>query len=73
MFHQPAFMMDNVVDTTGCGDGYHGGFLYGILNKMSLKKSAQFASAVAAINTQTLGGRSGLPSLQAVVKSLLRH
>lgn len=73
MFHQPAFMMDNVVDTTGCGDSYHGGFLYGILNKMSLKKSAQFASAVAAINTQTLGGRSGLPSLQAVAKFLLRH
>lgn len=70
-FHQPAFMMDNVVDTTGCGDSYHGAFLYGIINKMSLTESAQFASAVAAINTQTLGGRRGLPSLEAVEKFLL--
>lgn len=65
LFHQPAFMVE-VTDTTGCGDSYHGGFLFGILNEMSLKEAAEFASAVAAINARTLGGRAGLPSLEQV-------
>jgi sulfofructose kinase len=73
MFHQPAFMLDNVVDTTGCGDSYHGAFLYGFIHNMSLQKSAEFASAVAALNTQSLGGRKGLPSLKTVENFLLNY
>jgi sulfofructose kinase len=61
-FHQPAFLFPKVVDTTGCGDSYHGAFLYGLLRGMDLEKTAAFASAVGAINTQQLGGRIGLPS-----------
>ena len=72
MFHQPAFKIDNVVDTTGCGDSYHGAFLYGLIHKMSLTKTAGFASAVSALNTQTLGGRKGLPSLKTVEEFLQR-
>lgn len=64
-FHQPAFLQEHVVDTTGCGDSYHGAFLYGLVKKMSLAQAAQLASAVAALNTQTLGGRVGLPDLAA--------
>jgi sulfofructose kinase len=73
MFHQPAFKIDNVVDTTGCGDSYHGAFLYGFIHNMSLPKSAEFASAVAALNTQSLGGRKGLPSLETVDNFLLNY
>ncbi len=73
IFHQPAFNMDRVIDTTGCGDSYHGGFLYGFLHNMSLKKCAEFASAVAALNTQALGGRKGLPSLKTVELFLMSH
>ena len=73
LFHQKAFVVGNAVDTTGCGDSYHGAFLYGMVNKMSLQQSAEFASAVAAINTQTLGGRQGLPSLAEVREFLRMH
>jgi len=73
MFHQPAFKIDNVVDTTGCGDSYHGAFLYGLIHNMSLQKAAEFASGVAALNTQSLGGRRGLPSLETVEKFLLKY
>jgi sulfofructose kinase len=73
MFHQPAFKIDNIVDTTGCGDSYHGAFLYGLIHNMSLQNSAEFASAVAALNTQSLGGRKGLPSLKAVENFLLNY
>ncbi len=65
-FHQPAYTMPSVVDTTGCGDSYHGGFLFGLLKGMPLRKAASFASAVAAINTQQLGGRRGLPTYDKV-------
>ncbi len=65
-FQQPAYLLPEVVDTTGCGDSYHGAFLFGILNGMNLPKTASFASAVAAINSQHLGGRIGLPTYDQV-------
>ena len=70
-FHQPAYLFPSVVDTTGCGDSYHGAFLFGLLNGMDLERTASFASAVAAINTQRLGGRIGLPTYEQVVSFLV--
>ena len=63
-FHQPAYLLPQVVDTTGCGDSYHGAFLYGLLRGMELERTASFASAVAALNSQHLGGRRGLPTYE---------
>ena len=65
-FHQPAYLLPQVVDTTGCGDSYHGAFLFGVLKGFDLEKTAALASAVAALNSQRLGGRSGLPSYEQV-------
>ena len=61
-FHQPAFQAP-VVDTTGCGDVFHGAFAYGLAKGMALRKIAEFASAVAALKCRKLGGRAGIPSL----------
>lgn len=69
-FHQPANLLPGVVDTTGCGDSYHGAFLFGLLQGMSLQETAALASAVAALNTQRLGGRAGLPTFQQVTSFL---
>jgi sugar/nucleoside kinase (ribokinase family) len=63
-FHEPAFRFPTVVDTTGCGDAYHGAFLFGLLRGLSLRRTAKIASLVAAMNSQKLGGRSGLPTLE---------
>ena len=30
-FHPPAYLFPSAVDTTGCGDSYHGAFLFGLL------------------------------------------
>ncbi|MBI3764294.1 MAG: carbohydrate kinase family protein [Chloroflexi bacterium] len=65
-FHQPAYLLPNVVDTTGCGDVYHGAFLFGLLQGLELERIASFASAAAALNSQYLGGRSGIPDLKQV-------
>jgi sugar/nucleoside kinase (ribokinase family) len=51
------------VDTTGAGDAFHGGFIYGMLQDWKLPRVAAFANAVAALNCLKLGGRRGLPTL----------
>jgi sugar/nucleoside kinase (ribokinase family) len=63
-FHQPAYRPPQLLDTTGCGDAYHGAFLFGLLKGWELCRTAAFASGVAALNARELGGRSGLPSLE---------
>jgi sulfofructose kinase len=68
--HQPAFLFPHTVDTTGCGDSYHGAFLFGLLEGYSVENSARIASAVAAINTQHLGGRTGIPGFADVLSFL---
>lgn len=73
LFHQIAYSMEHVADTTGCGDSYHGAFLYALANGVSLQKAAALASAVAAINTQTIGGRAGLPDLAQVTAFLAQR
>jgi sulfofructose kinase len=65
-FHQPAFRLPKVIDTTGCGDAYHGAFLFGLLQGLRLRNTAEVASMVAAMNSQKLGGRAGLPTLEAL-------
>ncbi len=35
-FHQPAFKLEKVVDTTGCGDVYHGVFLFSLISGLTL-------------------------------------
>jgi sulfofructose kinase len=70
VFHQPAFEVAGVVDTTGAGDAYHGAFLFGIARGYCLRSCALLASAVAAMNTRKLGGRAGLPSFSEAVAFL---
>jgi len=72
-FHQPAYLLPSVVDTTGCGDSFHGAFLFGLVKGMPLERTAALASAVAALNSQSLGGRGGLPSLEQVSEFLERQ
>lgn len=65
-FHQPAVLLPSVMDTTGCGDSYHGAFLFGLLKGLELEETASLASAVAALNSQHLGGRIGIPTSEQV-------
>ncbi|ELS02334.1 sugar kinase, ribokinase [Xenococcus sp. PCC 7305] len=66
-FWQPAFELDKVVDTTGCGDIYHGVFLFSLLAGLGLRESAQRATAAAAINAQCIGGRGILSTMPEIL------
>ncbi len=46
-----------LVDTTGAGDVFAAGFLYGLVNNFTLEKSARFANILAAKIIQKLGAR----------------
>ncbi len=50
-----------VSDTTGAGDAFASGFIYGILNDFPLDKIARYASAMSACEIKGLGVRIGLP------------
>lgn len=49
-------------DTTGAGDAFRGGFLYGLLNGEEIETSMKFGNAVAAMKCSMLGARPGLPT-----------
>jgi sugar/nucleoside kinase (ribokinase family) len=61
----PAFSIQ-AVDTTGAGDAFHGGFIYGLLAGFSVEETLRFAHAVAALKCQKIGARTGLPTLDEV-------
>lgn len=48
-------------DTTGAGDAFRGGFLYGLLSGEGIESSLRLANAVAALKCRSLGARSSLP------------
>lgn len=57
-------------DTTGAGDAFHGGFLYGFLTGQDLETSLKLGNAVAAIKCSALGARTALPT-EPELKSFL--
>ena len=61
----PAFRVD-AIDTTGCGDVFHGGYIYGLLQDWPLSQTVRFAAACAALKTRALGGRTAIPALHEV-------
>jgi len=54
---QAATRVDNVVDTTGAGDAYSAGFLYGWANDQSLEVCAKYGTHCATMVIQQLGAR----------------
>lgn len=48
-------------DTTGAGDAFHAGFLYGLLRGEEIETSLRWANATAALKCRSLGARTSLP------------
>lgn len=61
-FHCSGFSV-KPVDTTGAGDVFHAGFIFGLLQGWELERILEFANCVAAIKCTRLGGRPGIPTL----------
>lgn len=65
LIQSPGFRVP-VADTTGAGDVFHGGFIYGLLQGWNLEDVIRFANAVAAMKCMQIGARRGIPSLSEV-------
>jgi sugar/nucleoside kinase (ribokinase family) len=57
-------------DTTGAGDAFHAGFLYGLLAGEEIETSLKIANAVAALKCRSLGARTSLPNQQELAQLL---
>jgi sulfofructose kinase len=65
-FHYAAAFRVESVDTTGAGDIFHAGFIYGLLQGWPLACQLDFACAAAALNCKAIGARGGIQSFEAI-------
>jgi sugar/nucleoside kinase (ribokinase family) len=52
------------VDTTGAGDVFHAGFIFGLMQNWEVDEILRFSNAVASLKCLDLGGRKGIPTLE---------
>lgn len=65
LHHASAFQVP-VIDTTGAGDIFHAGFIYGLLQGWPLPQQLEFACAAAALNCTAVGARGGIETVSAI-------
>ncbi|HWT02066.1 MAG TPA: PfkB family carbohydrate kinase [Pyrinomonadaceae bacterium] len=67
----PAFAVPGVCrDTTGAGDAFHAGFIYGMLRGAQVEECMRFANATAALKCRGLGARTALPTEKELTEFL---
>ena len=68
----PAFKVEKVVDTTGCGDLFHTGFAIRYIETQDLMACQRFGAAVSAIKCRGLSGRPPSAPTRAEVEAFLQ-
>jgi sulfofructose kinase len=59
-----------VVDTTGAGDVFHGGYVAAMLEGLPHPECARYAQAVSAFKIMYVGGRTGIPNRETLGRFL---
>ncbi len=65
-FHYAAAFQVKTLDTTGAGDIFHAGFIYGLLQEWPLPRQLDFACAAAALNCTASGARGGIRPVREI-------
>jgi len=65
-FHYATAFRVQSVDTTGAGDIFHAGFIYGLLQGWPMQRQLDFACAAAALNCTAIGARGGIQAVAAI-------
>jgi sulfofructose kinase len=65
-FHYARAFCVETVDTTGAGDIFHAGFIYGLLQGWPLQRQLDFGCAAAALNCTAVGARGGIQSVKNI-------
>jgi sugar/nucleoside kinase (ribokinase family) len=69
LLHSAAYRVP-VVDTTGAGDIFHAGFIYGLLQDWSLERTLDFSCAAAAMNCMAHGARGGIEPVDVIENTM---
>lgn len=72
MLYRSAFRVP-VVDTTGAGDIFRAGFIYGLLQEWPLDRQLDFSCAAAALNCMSAGARGGIKTVKAVEELMTKY
>jgi sulfofructose kinase len=67
--HQPAFEVQ-AVDTTGCGDVFHGAYAAALAQGATLSECVRLATAAAGLKATQHGGQRGIPTRNQVEEFL---
>jgi sulfofructose kinase len=67
LIRRPAYPVA-AVDTPGCGDVFHAGFIYGLLQGWTVDRSLDWGAWAASRVALKLGGRAGIPPLPVWLK-----
>jgi sulfofructose kinase len=59
-----------VVDTTGCGDVFHGAYAACLASGGDVPTAVRFATVAASLKTRQPGGRAGIPTRPEVENHL---
>jgi ribokinase len=70
-FHFAAFRV-KAIDTTGCGDVFHGAYAAALARGTGMEERIHFASAAAALKATQHGGQAGIPTRPVVERFLSR-
>ena len=75
LYHEGTFLESSAFDvpggccdTTGAGDAFHAGLLYGLLTGEEIETSLRLANATAALKCRSLGARTSLPTRSELTK-----
>jgi sulfofructose kinase len=72
-FHYaPAYRVETV-DTTGAGDTFHAGFIYGFLQEWRVQRQLEFACAAAALNCTAVGARGGIQAVEKIERFMEKN
>lgn len=66
-FYAPAYIVENVVDTVGAGDGFAVGTVSGRLEGLSWAEAVRRGAAIGALQVQVEGDNEGLPTPDQLV------
>lgn len=69
----PGFVVDHVVDTVGCGDGFAAGVLSSLMEGNALPEAAERGCAIGAIQTQSVSDNEGLPDVEELSRFMASH
>ncbi len=65
-FHYARAYQIEPLDTTGAGDIFHAGFIYGLLRCWPVQKQLEFACAAAALNCKGVGARGRIEAVESI-------